>query len=81
MASVLGEPAEIYEQSAGSIKKAINAQLWMPEKGYYAQFRYGRKELIRSDRFEALGEALAIIFDVADSERAAQIISMSPITA
>ena len=81
MASVLGEPAEIYEQRAESIKKAINTQLWMPEKGYYAQFRYGRKDLVRSERFEALGEALAILFDVADSERDAQIISKSPITA
>lgn len=80
MAALLGESAEIYNQRAETIKASINKLLWMPEKGYYAQFLYGRKDLILSERFEALGEALAIIFDVADMDRAKQIVSKAPVT-
>ncbi len=80
MASILGKPAVEYEQKANIIKNAINAQLWMPEKGYYAQYKYGRKDLVRSGRFEALGEALAVLFDVADTNQASEIFEKSPIT-
>ncbi len=80
MARIKGEPHETYEMRAYGIKKGINAFLWMKEQGYYAQYRYGRDELIFSPRFEALGEALAILFGVADEERAASIIARSPLT-
>ena len=80
MAKIKGEPYEVYNQRAESIKKGINDYLWMQEKGYYAQFLYGRDELILSPRYEALGEALAILFEVADKEQAASIISKSPLT-
>ncbi|MBK8515491.1 MAG: hypothetical protein IPL55_04140 [Saprospiraceae bacterium] len=36
--------------------------------------------MIRSNRFEALGEALAILFDVADVEQSKEIIKKSPVT-
>lgn len=80
MASILGEPSGVYQQRAESIKKAINQQLWMADKGYYGQYLYGRYALNLSPRFEALGEALAILFDVADAQKAQAIISKSPIT-
>jgi Bacterial alpha-L-rhamnosidase 6 hairpin glycosidase domain len=80
MAAVLGESAIEYEQKAALIKNAINTQLWMPEKGYYAQFLYGRKDMVRSERFEALGEALAVLFDVADSTQSKSIFEKSPVT-
>lgn len=80
MAKILGEPSESYVKQAENIKAAINQHLWMEEKGYYAQYLYGRKNLVRSDRFEALGEALAILFGVADDEKARSICSKSPLT-
>ncbi len=80
MARILGEPNEIYEDRAEMIKAAINEQLWMADKGYYAQYLYGRKNLSVSPRFEALGEALAVIFDVASAEQASSIIQNSPLT-
>jgi len=52
----------------------------MEDKGYYGQYLYGRSSLILSPRFEALGEALAVLFDVADSGRAVSIIGNSPLT-
>jgi len=80
IAKIKGEPFEVYNQRAEAIKKGINDYLWMQDKGYYAQFLYGRDELILSPRYEALGEALAILFEVADKEQAASIISRSPLT-
>lgn len=80
MAEILGEPNDIYLQRAEIIKKGINDHLWMEDRGFYAQFLYGRPDLIISPRFEALGEALAILFDVASPERAKEIISRSPLT-
>ncbi|MBL0100045.1 MAG: glycogen debranching protein [Saprospiraceae bacterium] len=80
MASILGEASDSYLQKAQKIKSSINQQLWMEDKGYYAQYLYGRKNLIRSPRFEALGEALAVLFDVADTGQSKAIFEKSPLT-
>lgn len=80
MASALGKNASEYENRAEEIKNAINEKLWQEEKGYYGQYLYGRKYMNLSPRFEALGEALSIIFEVADEKRAQRIISESPVT-
>ncbi|MCC6281810.1 MAG: glycogen debranching protein [Saprospiraceae bacterium] len=80
MAKILGEPYQAYVFKAETIKAGINKHLWMPDKGYYAQYLYGRPNLTVSPRFEALGEALAVLFDVADPVRAKTIVSKSPVT-
>ncbi|MEQ9301716.1 MAG: glycogen debranching protein [Cyclobacteriaceae bacterium] len=80
MAKLLGEPWRPYQNRAEEIKQAINDRLWVGAKGYYGNFLYGRNELNLSDRYEALGEALAILFDVANEDRARTIIAKSPLT-
>ncbi|MHB1146307.1 MAG: alpha-L-rhamnosidase-related protein [Lutibacter sp.] len=80
MAKLLGEPAEKYKAIAATIKKGINEQLWMEDKGYYAQYLYGRHHLIPSKRYEALGEALSVIFDVTNETQSKSIIEKSPLT-
>ncbi|RYZ95011.1 MAG: glycogen debranching protein, partial [Sphingobacteriaceae bacterium] len=60
------QAADKYAAIASRIKQGINKHLWMPEKGYYGQYLYGRKYKILSPKSEALGEALAILFDIAD---------------
>ncbi len=65
---------------AQKIKAGINKYLWMPQKGYYGQYLYGRNFKILSPRSEALGEALCILFGIADREKAAQIVSSVPVT-
>ncbi|MCW0483088.1 MGH1-like glycoside hydrolase domain-containing protein [Gaoshiqia sediminis] len=80
MAKILGEPADQYLSRAQQIKDGINSFLWMKDKGYYGQYLYGRTYLSRSPRFEALGEALAILFDVADAQQAESIVANSPVT-
>ncbi len=80
MAKILGEPDQEYLSRANAIKNGINQYLWMQDKGYYGQYLYGRPNLTLSPRFEALGEALSILFDVADSDKAKSILEKSPIT-
>jgi len=81
MAEALGKDDSEYAERAEIIKAAINEQLWQEDKGYYAQYLYGRKYKNLSERFEALGESLAVIFDVADENKSKRIISESPVTA
>lgn len=80
MAKELGKSSDVYEMRAESIKKGINKYLWNKEKGYYGQYLYGRAGLSLSPRFEALGESLAVLFDVADSYKASSIFQKSPLT-
>lgn len=70
-----------HEGIAERIKQGINDYLWMEDKGYYAQFLYGRNFKIVSPRSEALGEALCILFDIADAERKEKIIKSTPVNA
>jgi hypothetical protein len=79
MGSLLGEPTEKYRKVAQTIQKGINQHLWMEEKGYYGQYLYGRQQLALSPRAEALGEALCVLFDVADSERQSRVIRNTPV--
>ena len=82
MADVFGDRgvAKEYDKRSKALKKAIDANLWMPEKGYYGNFLYGRNNLILSERSETLGESLAVLWDVADSEKTARIFKDMPVT-
>lgn len=62
------------------IAKAINDNLWMKDKGYYAMYLYGRDNLSVNPRAETLGESLAIMWDVASPERAVSITENNPTT-
>jgi Bacterial alpha-L-rhamnosidase 6 hairpin glycosidase domain len=83
MAKILKQPAVAVKHAAAAkkIKDGINNYLWLPDKGYYSQFLYGRNFKIVSPRAEALGEALCIVFGIADEKRAKQIITSAPVTA
>lgn len=72
--------AELYNQKADKLAKAINDTFWLDDKGYYAMYRYGRNNPILNPRAETLGEALSIIYDVASPERAASITENNPTT-
>lgn len=80
MAKALGQDGAGYAATALQIREAINKQLWLPEQGYYAQYLYGRFGQTASPRFEALGEALAVLFGVTDAEKAKSIFAKSPLT-
>ncbi|WP_035568184.1 MGH1-like glycoside hydrolase domain-containing protein [Hymenobacter sp. IS2118] len=80
MAARLGDPGAAAEgqRQAAAIKSAINTHLWQPEKGYYGQYRYGRTALMLSPKAEALGEALSVLYGVAEGERAREVVAKTP---
>jgi hypothetical protein len=80
MGKILGRDTAIYDRRAEKIKEGVNKYLWIDDKGYYAQYLYGRSSLQQSPRFEALGEALSIIFEVADGNHAKEIMEKAPVT-
>ncbi|MHB1920663.1 MAG: alpha-L-rhamnosidase-related protein [Chitinophagaceae bacterium] len=76
----LPQEAAKYYQVAENIKAGINHYLWMPAKGYYGQYLYGRGFKILSPRSEALGEALAVDFGIADPAKQKKLIDSVPVT-
>jgi len=82
MATLLKDNAAAakFKAVAEGVKKGINQYLWLPEKGYYAQYLYGREYKIVSPRSEALGEALCIVFGIADEARAKKMVASMPLT-
>lgn len=82
MASLLNKKsvAAKHLRIADKIKTGINKYLWQPQKKYYGQFLYGRNYKILSPRSEALGEALSVVFGIADSEQQKQIVSNTPLS-
>jgi hypothetical protein len=79
MATVLGGNPEAYYKTAERIKSGINTYLWLEDKGYYGQYLYGRSYQSLSSRSEALGEALAVLFGIADRQRAGKVITNTPV--
>ncbi len=75
-----GNQSAEYLAEAERIERAVNSQLWMPDKGYYAMYTYGVNEPIVNPRAETLGESLAILYDVADADRARTITASNPVT-
>ncbi|MDE7120341.1 MAG: hypothetical protein K2O10_07005, partial [Muribaculaceae bacterium] len=74
------DQAPVYERRADAIADAINSRLWLNDKGYYAMYVYGRDYPVLNPRAETLGEALAIIYDVASPSRAKIITEKVPVT-
>lgn len=79
---ILSEISRLEGQSAESAKYAawandlaegINRHLWIEEKGYYGIYLYGRRHQTLHPQSETLGEALAILFGIADEARARRI--------
>ncbi len=79
MSELLGLESDKYRKSAESIRNAVNSYLWVEESGWYGQFLYGREYLSLSTKSETLGEALSILYGIADKKRAERIIESMPV--
>ena len=79
MARALGEPAGRWDYVADAIRAGLTTSLWQPDRGWFAQFRYGRTYLTRSPRAEALGEWLACIYGATLGDECRTLISHAPI--
>lgn len=82
MADDLGYKKESadYAAQAKAMADAINRELWLADKGYYAMYNYGRTSGILNPRAETLGESLAILYGIASPERAKTITESNPVT-
>ncbi len=82
MAAVLGisQDKEKYAIAAAKIKDGVNQYLWQKDKGYYGQYLYGRTYKILSSKSEALGEALSVLFDVANKGQQSELVANVPVT-
>lgn len=81
MGTILGdvETAKAFEAKAEDIKKAVNEHLWMEDKGYYAMYLGGRNDDLLYTKSETLGQALSILYGVAEGERAATLSQNMPV--
>ena len=82
MATVLKEKktAAEYARKSEELAAAIDKRFYMPDKGYYAMYTYGRDNMILNPREETLGTALAVLFDVAPAERQKEMSQNVPQT-
>lgn len=80
MAKLLGDKNNTsrYDHIADKIRQGMNTQLWLPSKGYYGQYLYGRGYKMLSPRSEALGEALTVLFDIAGSNTGS-VVNRTPV--
>ena len=80
MAKILkDDAAEKFSTKAEELKQAINTHLWMDDKGYYAQFLAGRNDDLLYTKSETLGQSLAILYGVAEGERASRLSQSMPV--
>jgi hypothetical protein len=75
------EDAQKYIEQASRIRNGIQKYLWMSSKGYYAQYLYGRNYKSVSPKSEALGEALSVLFDVAQADQQKSVVAQTPVNA
>ncbi len=80
MEKVLRIRSDSSRKTSELIKSGINKHLWMKEKGYYGQYLYGRNFLTLSPKSESLGEALTVLFDIANKKQQKKIIRNLPVT-
>lgn len=82
MAAELGKKSEALEfgKASADMASAIDRTFWMPDKGYYGMYTYGRDSKILNPRAETLGESLAILYDVASADRQKSISQNNPHT-
>ncbi|MGG7606563.1 MGH1-like glycoside hydrolase domain-containing protein [Massilia sp. BKSP1R2A-1] len=70
--------AQRYEDWAASLKRAINARLWLKDAGMYSSMTAGHLDGAPLHKFDWLGLALAITTGVADDEQARAILARYP---
>lgn len=73
-----GEAPPDWPEKADRLKDAINREFWAVDKGFY---RYLAGPLGACDHQEALGHSFALLFGVADSAQARQVLTNQHVTA
>jgi hypothetical protein len=75
------EDHDFYANFSKKLRVSFNKSFWNEEKGIYNQYLYGRHFLSDSERFEALGASLSVLFGIADEDKIGEVIANSPAVA
>jgi hypothetical protein len=67
-----------YSEWAVQLKTAINQQFWNADRGMYVSYLFDNGKDIAVDKYDMLGEALAIVSGIATDEQAKQIMANYP---
>lgn len=67
-----------YTEWAKQLKLAINDKFWNAQRGMYVSYLFDNGKDIAVDKYDMLGEALAIISGIASDEQAKKIMSNYP---
>jgi hypothetical protein len=65
---------------ADRMKDGINQKLWNESYGYYNEYLYGTAYPVRSSGVNNLGQALGVLWDIADDDRAETLIESTLVT-
>lgn len=83
---ILGEIDEITgtpgdsDKQAEKLGNAINQQLWHEDHGQYTAMLYGLSPQRKAPLSDNLAQALAVVWDIADDDRANTLVERTPIT-
>lgn len=80
MADELGTDGNTFSARADRLKDALNHTLWNESRGRYMQYVYGPAYPQQSPFVDNMGQALSILWDIADDDRASTLIEESPVT-
>ncbi len=69
-----------YSQDSKQLIDAISTHLWLPDEGYYSEYLYGGVYPLKSPAVDNLGQAISVIWDVAENWQAKSIIENTPVT-
>jgi hypothetical protein len=70
-----------YRTMADELKAAINQKFWREDRGLYRSLAHTELDPAVLDKFDLLGQSLAILLGVADAEQASRIAASYPHTA
>ncbi|MBQ7689910.1 MAG: hypothetical protein IJT30_01805 [Muribaculaceae bacterium] len=70
-----------HNHAAGAqhLKDAINQHLWNEQAGHYSAYLYGPVVAVQAPAADNLAQALAVLGNVADDDRAATLLTKTPI--
>ena len=69
-----------YQQEPQLIKDAINQHLWNEDKGFYSSFLYGMAVPRQSPLTDNTSQAMCVLWNIADDNRAEYLISNTPVS-
>ena len=79
MMGELGREKDEWKQWAQSARRAVNEHLWIPSEGFYSAYLYGGIYPMQAPVADSRAQALAVIYGVADGDRARSVAERTPI--